>query len=125
MQKSAITEAFLLKITNECHCTIDQNAIHDSSADCIKGGLAYTVIIHYSNEDGSETASTIAERIIGQVPFSLTIAGESGRMSVSVSSACTDCRDKLTLTPAAGGGLFVGGFLAAALIGGVSIMIIV
>ena len=120
MQESAITEAFLLKITNECHCTIDQSVIYDSNSDCIKGGLVYTVTIHYSNEDGSETASTITERIIGQVPFSLTVTG----VPVTVSGACTDCR-VLALTAAEGGSLFVGGFIAATLIAGVSIVIFV
>jgi hypothetical protein len=114
----------LLKITNECHCTFDQSSIRDSSADCKSGEIDYSATIQYSNEDGSETASTIAERIIGQVPFTMTVTGGSGeQVVITVTGACTDCR-ALVLTAAAGGGLFVGGFATAALIAAVTIVIV-
>ena len=74
--------------------------------------------MEYSTDDGSETASVIVERIIRQAPFSMTVEG----VPVTVTSACTDCRTLLTqaagggLTRAAGVGLFVGGFVTAAVI---------
>ena len=117
-----------MKITNECHCTFDQSSIRDSSANCKNNGeIAYSATIQYSNKDGSETASTITERIIGQVPFTLTITGTGGsEEQVTVTSACTDCRAlMLKLTVADGAGLFVGGFITAALIAAVSIVIVV
>ena len=125
LQELIIKEALLLKIINECRCTFSQSSIHDSSANCKSGQeIAYSATIQYSNEDGSETASTIAERIIGQVPFTMTVTGGSGeQVAVTVTSACTDCR-ALVLTAAAGGGLFVGGFATAALIATVGIVIV-
>lgn len=123
LQESVIKEALSMKIANECHCTFDQSSIRDSSATCKNGEIAYSATIQYSNKDGAETASTIAERIIGQVPFTLTITGGSGEQ-VTVTNACTDCR-VLTFTEADGAGLFVGGFVTAALIAAVSIVIIV
>ena len=111
IQKSAIEDALTLKISNECHCNFDQDDFHDSSINC-KGNseLVYTATMEYSTDNGSETASVIAERIIGQAPFSMTVEG----VPVTVTSACTDCRT--LLTQAAGGGLFVGGFITAAVI---------
>ena len=79
--------------------------------------------LEYSNDDGSETASVIAGRIIGQVPFSMVVGGTQ----LTVKSACSDCEIKAaatTLSPATGGGLFIGGFLAAVSIA-ITIVIIV
>ena len=123
LQELVIKEALSMKIANECHCTFDQSSIHDSSANCKNGEIAYSSTIQYSNKDGSETASTITERIIGQVPFTMTVTGGSGGQ-VTVTSACTDCRVLRALTVADGGGLFVGGFMTAALIAAVSIVIV-
>ena len=125
LQETVIKEALLLKIMNECRCTFNPSSIHDSSADCNSGQeIAYSATIQYSNEDGSETASTITERIVGQVPFTMTVTGESGeQVVVTVTSACVDCR-ALVLTAAAGGGLFVGGFATAALIAAVGMVIV-
>ena len=68
-------------------------------------------------------ASIIAGRIVGQVPFPIALGGTQ----FTVTSACTDCRMpavKVSLSPADGGGLFIGGFLAAVLIA-VTVVIIV
>ena len=107
---------------NECRCEFNQSGIYDSSASCKNEELLYSTTIQYSNEDGSETASILAERIVNQVPFTLTVDGGA---SVTVTSACTDCSQVLTLSSAAGGGLFVGGFAAAALIIGALVVVVV
>lgn len=75
--------------------------------------------IEYSSDDGSETASIIADRIIGQVPFSVTAEG----MEITIVSACFDCGALFTATAA--GGLFVGGFVAASLLGIIILIITV
>ena len=122
VQEPIINEALLLKITNECQCEFNQGGIHDSSTNCKNGELFYSATIQYSNEDRSETASIIAERIVNQVPLTLTVDGGT---TVTLTSACTDCSQALTLSSAAGGGLFVDGFAAAALIIGAVVAVIV
>ena len=118
MQESVnyIQEALTLKISSECHCNFNQDDFQDSSINCKSNGEhTYTTTVEYSTDDGSETASVIVERIVGQVPFSMTIEG----VPVMVTSACTDCISRTptkSLSLAEGGGLFVGGFAAAALI---------
>jgi hypothetical protein len=76
--------------------------------------------LEYSNEEGSETASLIAGRIIG---FPMAVGGTQ----FIVTSACTDCgmaTVEASLSPADGGGLFIGGFLAAVVIA-VTLVIVV
>ena len=76
--------------------------------------------MEYSTDTGSETASIIAERIVRQTPFSMAVGGTQ----FTVTSACTaDCDNTANaslssakVSPAIGGGLFVGGFAAAILI---------
>lgn len=79
--------------------------------------------MEYSTDDGSETASIIAERIVRQVPFSMTV----GESQVTVTDAqCADCDIDIieaSLSPADGGGLFFGGFIVAALIAAVLVII--
>ena len=75
--------------------------------------------MEYSTDDGSETASVIAERIVSQAPFSMTVNG----MTVTVTSACSDCETQVSLSLADGGGLFIGGLVTALLL--ISIIIIV
>lgn len=71
-------------------------------------------------DDGSETASVIAKRITGQVPFSVTIQGTP----FTVTSACTECTTTASLSLTAGGGLFVGGFTVAVLLSGIIAIVI-
>ena len=103
----------MLKISSECRCSFNKSYLHDSSIDC-KGNneLVYTTTLEYSTDNGSETASVIAERMIRQIPFSMAIGGTQ----LTVTSACTDCTNTVSLSPAVGGGLFIGGFIAAILI---------
>ena len=57
----------------------------------------------------------------------MTITGRSAgeqTVAVTVTSACTDCGTPLVLTAAAGGGLFIGGFVTAALIAGITIVVV-
>ena len=114
----------MLKISSECQCSFDRNYLLNSNIDC-KGNnqLTYTTIIEYSSDDGSETASIIAERIVRQVPFSMTV----GESQVTVTDAqCADCDIDIieaSLSPADGGGLFFGGFIVAALIAAVLVII--
>ena len=86
--------------------------------------------MEYSTDDGTETASVIAERIIEEVPFFMIVQREE----LVVISACTDCETspRTTYTQAVtsketaarssfplggfGVGIFVAGFLAAVLI---------
>ena len=110
-----IEEALLLRITNGCNCDFDRKDFYDSNIDCKDDHeLSYSANLEYSNNDGSETASVIAERIVRQAPFSMTVQG----MPVTVTSACSDCTTvtATTLSLAAGGGLFVGGFVVAAVL---------
>ena len=73
----------------------------------------------YSNDDGSETASLIVERLVRQAPFSMSVNG----MSVTATSVCSNCDTATSLSPAAGGGLFVGGFVVAAVIAVIIIIV--
>ena len=112
LQKSAIEDALVFKISSECHCSFSHNDLHSSSADCKGSELVYSATIGYSTEDGSETASVIAGRIVAQAPFGMTMGG----MSVTVTSACSDCQKVASLSPAAGGGLFIGGLVTATVV---------
>ena len=127
MQISAIEDALVSKISSECHCGFSHNDLRTSSVDCNGNELIYSATIGYSSEDGSETASVITERIIIQVPFGMSVGG----MPVTVTSACSDCptstseSDVAALSPADGGGLFIGGLATAAVVIGVIITVIV
>ena len=119
-----IKEAVVLKIKRECQCNFKTDELQNSSIKCeSRNELVYTTTLEYSNEDGSETASVIANRIIGQIPFSMAAGGNQ----LTVTSACTNCEiptAEESLSPAAGGGLFIGGFVAAILITIVLVIII-
>ena len=108
-----IEEALMLKIRRECRCDFSQDGFQNATINCESG--SYMTTLEYSNEDGSETASIIASRVIGQIPFSMAVGGTQ----LTVTSACTDCEIPTTqesLSPAIGGGLFIGGFIAAILV---------
>ena len=75
--------------------------------------------MEYSTDDGSETASVIAGRIVSQAPFSMAVNG----MTFTVTSACSDCETQASLSRADGGGLFIGGLVTALLL--ISIITIV
>ena len=81
--------------------------------------------MEYSTEDGSETASDIAERIVSQAPFAMAIGG----MPVTVTSACSDCQtstsNAVMFSQVAGGGLFAGGFVTATVVIIIIIVVIV
>ena len=71
-----IEQALFSKISTECRCNFSRDDFIDSSTDCEDSGkLIYTSTIEYSNEEGSETASVITDRLIHQAPFSLMVEG--------------------------------------------------
>ena len=119
-----IEEALILKIRRECQCDFGQDGLQNSTINCESGSeLIYTTTLEYSNEDGSETASLITGRIVGQIPFSMAVGGTQ----LTVTSACSDCEMPTTqesLLPAVGGGLFIGGFVAAILIAVILVIIV-
>ena len=121
-----IEETLIERIKRECQCSFDQDGFKNSTVNCENGELTYTTTLEYTNEEGSETASIIAKRTASQIPFSMAVGGTQ----LTVTSACTDCEMPATkpklasLSPAAGGGLFIGGFLAAVLIA-ITLVIIV
>ena len=116
MAVGRIEEALIERIKRECQCSFDQDGFQSSTVNCVNGELTYATTLEYSNEEGSETSSIIAKRTVSQVPFLMAVAGTQ----LMVTSACTDCEMPTTksasLSPAVGGGLFIGGFLAAVLI---------
>ena len=114
-QKSVVEDALILKISSDCRCSFDKTFLLNSNIDC-KGSnkLTYEAVLEYSTDSGSETASTIAERIIRQVPFSISVGGT---LLAVTSAQCTDCDvTEGSLSSAEGGGLFFGGFIVASLI---------
>ena len=128
LQKSAVEDALVLKISSDCRCNVNKSNLLDSSIEC-KGNneLTYIATLEYSSDNGSETASIITERIVRQLPFSMAVGGAQ----LTVTSACADCEmptnevaKAASLSQAIGGGLFIGGFVAAILIA-VTLIIIV
>ena len=132
-------EALSSKISTECSCSFNRDDFHNSSIQCTESGdLVYRVSVEYSTDDGTETASIIAERIIGQTPFSLNVEG----VEFMVTSACSSCGVgtstvlQATYTQASAGsasslsiggigaGLFVAGFVTAALVIGIILLIV-
>ena len=125
-----IEQALFLKISTECHCNFSRDDFIESSTDCEDSGkLTYTSTIEYSNNEGSETASVITDRLIHQAPFSLVVEG----MLVGVVAVdCTSCRSSLqsddtcnSFSPAAVSGLFIGGFATGAFIVLITIFIVI
>jgi hypothetical protein len=119
-----IEEALIKRIKRECQCSFNPDGFQNSTIYCENGELTYATTLEYSNEEGSETASIIAKRTVSQVPFSMAVRGTQ----LTVKSACTDCEVSTTkaapLSLAVGGGLFIGGFVAAVLIA-ITLVIIV
>ena len=122
-----IEETLVQKIKRECQCSFNLEGFQNSTVNCESRELTYATTLEYSDKEGSETASVIAKRLVGQAPFSMAVGGTQ----LSVTSACTDCEmpmNELTkaasLSLAMGGGLFIGGFLAAIFIA-VALVIIV
>ena len=111
-----IEEKLVQKIKYECRCSFNPDGFQNSTINCENRELIYTTNLEYSNEDGSEIASVIAERIIRQIPFSMVIVGAQ----LTATSGCTDCdvpaTNAASISPSAGVGLFLGGFAAAVLI---------
>ena len=126
MAIARIEEILIENVKYECQCSFSRDGFQNSTIKCRNKELTYATTLEYSNDDGSETASVIATRIVGQVPFSVAVGGAHLR----VTSACIDCEmpteeaGPLMLSPAVGGGLFVGGFAAAVFII-ITLMIIV
>ena len=126
MAIKSLEETLIQKIKRECQCSFSRDGLKNSTINCENRQLTYATTLEYSDEEGSETASVIAGRIIGQVPFSMAVGGTQ----LTVRSACTDCEmpstkaAAISLSPAVGGALFIGGFLAALLIA-ITVVIIV
>ena len=116
MATKQIEQTMIQKIKRECQCNFHPDGFQNSTINCASSSeLIYATTLEYSNDEGSETASIIAGRIVGQVPFPMAVGGTQ----FTVTSACTDCEMptvKASLSPADGGGLFIGGFAAAILI---------
>ena len=123
MATKQVEQTLIQKIKRECQCNFNPDGLRNPSINCASSSeFTFATTLEYSNEEGSETASIIAGRIVGQVPFPMALGGTQ----FTVISACTDCgmpAVKASLSPAEGGGLFIGGFLAAVLIA-VTIVII-
>ena len=119
-----IEETLVQKIKRECQCSFNLEGFQNSTVNCESKELTYVTTLEYSDKEGSETASIIAKRLVGQAPFSMGVGGTQ----LTVKSACTDCEMPMniasSLSPAEGGGLFIGGFLAAVLIA-ITLMLIV
>ena len=112
MAVGRIEESLIERIRRECQCSFDQDGFKTSTANCENGDLTYATTLEYSNEEGSETASIIAQRIASQVPFSMAVGGTQ----LTVISACTDCEISTTkpaMSSPSAAGLFFGGFLTA------------
>ena len=128
MTIKSIEEALVQKIKRECQCSFDPDGFQNSTINCENRELTYATTLEYSDEEGSETASVIAKRTVSQVPFSMAV----GSTQLTIKSACTICEMPTakasstsdSLSPAIGGGLFIGGF-AAAIIIAVTLVIIV
>lgn len=112
----------MLKISSDCSCNFNRDNLHGSTVDCKQhnGELVYSTSLEYSNNEGSETASVIANRIVGQAPFSMTVQG----VPVTVTTACNYCGAGY-LSLAAGGGMFAGGVMIGTFVMGIIIFVIV
>ena len=77
----------------ECHCNFEQgsDSFNYSSVNCEESGrLTYISTMEYSNNEGSETASIIINRLnINQAPFFLMVEGVPVRV---VAVDCTNCK---------------------------------
>ena len=126
MATKQIEQTLFQKIKRECQCNFNPDGLRNPTINCASSSeLTFATTLEYSNEEGSETASIIAGRIVGQVPFPMALGGRGTQFTAT--SACTDCgmlAVKASLSPAEGGGLFIGGFLAAVLIA-VTVLIVV
>ena len=126
MAINSIEETLIQKIKRECQCSFNRDGFQHSTINCENRELTYATILEYSDEEGSETASVITKRTVGQVPFSMAVGGTQ----LTVKSACTDCEMPSTkatatsLSPGVGGGLFIGGFLTATVIAIVLVIIV-
>ena len=117
-----IEETLIERIKRECQCSFDQDGFKTSTANCENRDLTYTTTLEYSNEEGSETASIIVQRIASQVPFSMAVGGTQ----LTVTSACTDnCETiKPPMSSPSSAGLFFGGFLTAVVIAIILVIIV-
>ena len=122
-------------VGRECGCNLELEDFRNSSIQCNGNQeIVFTTNVEYSTDDGTETASVIAERIIEEVPFFMIVQREE----LVVTSACTDCETlpdatyTTVYTEAESGfpiggfgvGIFALGFLAAVLIIGIFLLII-
>ena len=121
MAAGLIKESLIERIKRECQCSFDQDGFKNSVVSCKNGDLTYTTTLEYSNEEGSETASIIAQRIASQVPFSMAVGGTQ----LTVTSACMDCETtKPPMSSPSSAGLFFGGFLTAVVIAIILVIIV-
>ena len=122
-----------MKISQECRCNFRQGSsgFNHSSIDCEESGnLTYGSTIEYSNDEGSETASVIIDRLANQVPFFLIVEGVPIRVAAvlvdSINCSNTSTNNNIIISPAAASlsGMFIGGIVSGIIIVTVILIII-
>ena len=129
MSTTYIEEALTQRIKRDCQCNFNQSGFQNSTAECRSNSeLVYMTTLEHTSDDGSETASVIAGRIVREVPFSMVVGGAL----LTVMTSCSECdpeiivtsEEESPITVAGGVGLFFGGFVTAALIAIVLVIIL-
>ena len=69
-----VESSIATKLNDDCSCNVTTDDLRDTMIECNSENIIFTTLIVFSTESGDETASTLANRLSGQVSFSaLTI----------------------------------------------------
>ena len=69
-----VESSIATKLNDDCSCNVTTDDLRDTMIECNSENIIFTTLLVFSTESGDETASTLANRLSGQVSFSaLTI----------------------------------------------------
>ena len=119
------------KLNDDCSCNVTTADLFNTLIKCnSESSMIFTTLLVFSTESGDETASTLANRLSGQVSFSaLTIIDINGSEALITStstssnglftSTCSDecCQSKGRDSDSVGTniGVFIGGVIFSAM----------
>ena len=122
MMKSSIAT----KLSDDCSCNVITYDLRDTQIVCnSESSVIFTTLLVFSTESGNETASTLANRLSGQVSFSaliIDINGSEALITTAVITSSTAGRNSDSVGTNIG--VFIGGVIFSAVFIALFIIII-
>ena len=106
-----------IKLNDSCSCNVTAADLRDTQIMCnSESSMVFTTLLVFSTESGDETASTLANRLSGQVSFSaltIDINGSEALITTAVITSSTAGRNSDSVGTNIG--VFIGGVIFSAI----------